>query len=153
MVRLPISSRQQINLICISFLFLFACFAGPSHASYNCEDLIGSWSNERFDKTLNKERRTIATLNADGGFWVRFIYSSEDNLSEKENQGTWACDGTNLTISINSLNAYGPAHTHVYEVLTLNHISYKLRTRDTNCGQVYGDCGREIIYEYFRVIN
>ncbi len=134
-----------------SLLFLLASNIG--HANFDCQDLIGSWSNERFDKTLDKDRRTIETISDDGSFWIKFIYSDGDEITEREEHGTWECHRDSLTISYNETNNRPEKFVTVYQIIALDKTHYKLRARNSNCENNYGDCGSDIIYEYFRVIN
>jgi len=121
------------KLLLIAFLFLGSfSFA---HASYNCNYLVGSWSNEVYDETQTLQRRMIETVSADGSYWIKFIfYRGENVVSERESHGNWDCSGETMTIN------YSSGLIDVYEILDLRKMTYKLRSSGGT------------VYEYFKVL-
>jgi len=125
--------RHLQRLLLISLLYLIGSI-NFAHAGFNCEYLVGSWSNEIYDKTRKLQRSMIETVHEDGSYWIKFIFPRGDNkVSERELHGTWSCSGEDMTI------AYDNGNVAIYKILELSEMSYKLRS-------ING-----IVYEYFKV--
>lgn len=140
--------------LALALLFLFSC-AGPVHAGIDCDDLIGTWSNKRYDETLDNERRTVASLESDGSIWIKFVYGDgkEKELVVSEEFGEWSCEGDTLIIVIDTIDQKQTYFYSRYKLLELTETHQVMVGDNLDCANSIGDCGSDIIYKYFKVLN
>ena len=131
-------------------LFGYSPFA---NADLNCSDLIGSWSSERHDTSLNSDRRTIKALNPDGSYWIKFIHDNGTETTVQEEHGTWTCDGKILGIKIDKIDENSVSFHNTFSLLQLSTSFHSMKPITPNCSNVLGDCSSDIVLEYYRVLN
>jgi hypothetical protein len=134
------------------FIILFG-YSSYASADLNCDDLIGSWSSERHDASLDSDRRTIKALNPDGSYWIKFIHDSGSAVTEQEEYGTWICDGNVLGIKIDRIDDQSVSFYNTFRLLELNASFHSIKPIAPNCASVLGDCSADLLLEYYRVLN
>lgn len=127
------------TLLIFASLLLQSNFA---HASYDCQDLTGSWSHEQYDKNQKIDRRLIETISEDGTYWIKFIFIDDDEFVELEENGTWECSQDILTVTYNKRQGRARDVVIAYKILELEDTTYTLET-----------IGNGVVYKYFKVIN
>lgn len=134
-------------------LFLLFGMSSAAIADFNCKDLAGMWSSERFDNTLSSERRTIKAMNSDGSYWIKFIHDNGEEITIQEETGKWSCAGNILSIKITSIDDKQVQFFNNYQLVNPTRSFHSLKPVDPNCAIVIGDCSSELLLEYFRVLN
>ena len=148
-----IFSHGHIIVKLLPLIFILFGFSSYASADLNCNDLVGSWSSERHDTSLNSDRRTIKALNPDGSYWVKFIHDNGTDITEQEEHGTWTCDGKVLGIKIHKIDDNTVSFYNTFSLLRLNTSFHSMKPIAPNCSTVLGDCSSEIVLEYYRVLN
>lgn len=143
----------QLIVKLLTLIVILFGYSSNASAEFNCRDLIGSWSSERHDATLNSDRRTIKALNPDGSYWIRFIHDNGTEITEQEEHGSWTCDGNILGIAIHKIDDKSVSFYNTFSLLALNTSFHSIKPVAPNCSNVLGDCSADIELEYHRVLN
>ena len=131
------------------FFILFG-FSSYASADVSCDDLVGSWTSERHDTTLKSDRRTTKVFNPDGTYRIKFIHDNGIEVTEQEEHGTWTCDGKTLGIKINRIDNDYVSFYNTFSLLKTSTSFHSMRPVEPNCSNVLGDCGTDIVLEYYR---
>lgn len=122
-------------------------------ANLACDNLIGTWSSERYDNTLSSKRRTIKAMEPDGSYWIKFIHDNGEEISEQQENGKWSCEGNTLSIEITQIDDTPVYFYNQFELSQANATVHTLKPIAPNCASVIGDCSTDILLEYYRVLN
>lgn len=140
----------------MKLLFSLLLFLGTSSsalADFDCEDLTGMWSSERFDNSLTSERRTIKAMNSDGSYWIKFTHDNGEEISTQEETGNWSCAGNTLSIRITKIDDKQVYFQNEYRLVKPTKSFHSLKPINPNCAVVIGDCSADLLLEYYRVLN
>jgi hypothetical protein len=133
-----------------ALLILFA-ISSPAAAKFNCDNLIGAWTGDRFDKTLSSDRRVINTMSEDGNFWIKFIYNDGNSITEYIQYGNWFCDGETLHVEIKAFEGGPVAHRYAYRLIEVRPSYHSFADDNPPCQGMHGDCYPGSSWEYFRI--
>ena len=132
-------------------LWILLAISAPAAAQFNCDNLIGAWSGDRFDETLSSDRRVINTMTEDGKFWIKFTYNDGNDVSEYIQHGKCSCDGEMLYVEIHKSEGGSVDYRYAYRLIKVRPSYHSFADDNPSCSGKIGDCYPGISWEYFRI--
>lgn len=121
-----------------SFLAVIASCSNTQEI--DCNDLVGTWSGERYDFSMESTVSMVSTYKSDGTFRVQFSYTDgEQEVSQRES-GYWTCDSDELVKNTILVNMTAIDAEETYRIVELSPSYLKTRLLKFDCSQGVGDC-------------
>ena len=135
-----------------SWAWLAILICGSAHAERlaQCDDLVGTWVNQRFEYSLGAHRTAISHYAKDGSHSARFTYEQQASHFDQLETGRWRCAGDQLTIFVDFIDDAPVSISHTYRIEQLSADSLIISTSVEDCSSINGDCDN-LVFQAFRV--
>jgi hypothetical protein len=109
-------------------------------SDFDCADLVGRWVTDKFEYSINAQKRSETSYSNDGKFRSVFTLSRGDRTMKQVETGTWTCSGDFVTKNTLIVDGKPVEYSDVYQNIELTATYRKYVTVLMDCDVVIGDC-------------